>query len=270
MLCRGTDSIALASTMHYFLGTITGQDEDERPVLNLLRRAVRPGDTVLDIGANLGFYSFFLAPLCGKTGAVHAFEANPILIPHLRHSAALNEAIANITVNPVAVGSETNKELRLYDPERIGGSSLHRLPWLDSSKSVIVPMTTIDEYRRTQGISRIDVVKIDIEGAELDAFRGMDESFTVCPPKLIVCELALMIAPGQDQRPPPASIRGVYAAQIMEFLHSRNYEPHYIEADGEVGLRVDAGELVPMQQNLINVAFVHRTLRQARPDLFRA
>ena len=193
MFCTGLGGISTTSIMYYFLGTINGQTEDERPMEKLLLKAVKEGDTFLDIGANYGFYSFLLGPLCGKSGAVHAFEANPLLRQHLVRSAALNESAANITINTVAIGATNRDEVVLFDPERIGCSSLHQHEWLDTRHSVSVPQITIDEYRKANNLTRIDLVKIDIEGAELDAFRGMEETFRVCPPSLIVCELMPLV-----------------------------------------------------------------------------
>jgi FkbM family methyltransferase len=272
MSCGGEKTLGPTCAMYYFLGTITNQDEDERPLAKLLSLAVRRGDTLFDIGANVGFYSFFLGPLCGTSGAVHAFEANPLLIPHLRRSAELNKPEANIVINAVAVGKEANKTMKLYDPERIGGSSLYKLDWLDSKSSVTVPLTTIDEYRRANQINRVDVVKIDIEGAELDAFKGMEETFKSCPPALIVCELALLIAPGDRQTGDATTgAKGGYAMEIIEFLRAKGYEARYIrDSDGLVAGLVERRSLERLSQNLINTAFVRPNLAKVRPELFCA
>jgi FkbM family methyltransferase len=272
MLCSGEDRVAENCAMYYYLGTITNQDEDERPLAMLLTRVIREGDTFLDIGANVGFYSFFVGPLCGPTGAGHAFEANPLLIPHLKRSADFNRPRANIVVNPVAVGSESNKTLQLYDPDRIGGSSLYQLEWLDTGRSVTVPLTTIDDYVRKNQITRVDVVKVDIEGAELDAFRGMQETFETCAPAVILCELVLLLGPGNDPGERLASrARGGYAMEVMDFLAARGYETRAIrEEDGLIAAVIERGAMAHLDQNLINVAFVKPDLRNTRPELFCA
>jgi FkbM family methyltransferase len=270
MLCSGTPLVALNCAMYYFLGTITNQDEDERPLARLLSRMVKKGNVFFDIGANVGFYSFFVGPLCGTAGSVHAFEANPLLIDHLRRSADLNKNQANIIVNAVAIGSEGGKTLELYDPEKIGGSSLYQLEWLDTGKSVTVPMTTIDDYVRENRVAQIDVVKIDIEGAELDAFRGMQETFASRPPAIILCELALLLGSGNKPggRLVPHS-RGGYAMEVMDFLGARGYEARFIrETDGLIADVIERQMMAHLTQNLINVAFVRPELKVARPELF--
>ena len=259
MSCAGK-RLGPISSMYYFLGDITGQDEDERPLVRLLSRAVREGDVFFDIGANFGFYSFFVGPICGLSGSVHAFEANPLLIQHLVRSAELNKANANIVINEVAVGKESNKTLQLYDPDRIGCSSLFPLEWLNTGNSVTVPLTTIDDYCRKQGVSRIDVIKIDIEGAELDAFQGMTETLESCAPWLIVCEIILSLEShgGSDD-----------SLKILELLSSIGYEARQISSEnGFLGPLIDRTAIERLRQNLINVAFVRSGLEKIRPDLF--
>ena len=270
MSCSGQDNVGLYCTNFYFVGTIMGQHNDERPVVRLLHRAIKDGNVFFDIGANIGFYSFYLGPLCGVSGAVHAFEANPILIPHLRRSVELNKGNSNIIVNEVAVGREAGKTMELYDPDRIGGSSLFKLAWLDTARTVRVPVTTIDEYTKRNNIRRVDVVKIDIEGSELDAFRGMEESLKVCRPWLIVCELASLV--GSDSHSEDSKSGGSLTShprRIADFLASKGYEPRYIsEKDGRLSDIVDSKVLAQLSQVLLNVAFVLPNLRETRPDLF--
>ncbi len=255
MSCTGLNGVSTTGIMYYFLGTINGQTEDERPIEKLLLRAIRPGNAFVDIGANYGFYSFLLGPLCGKSGSVHAFEANPLLIKHLMQSAELNETSANIFINNVAIGSSNREAVTLYDPERIGCSSLHQHGWVNTTKSVSIPQITIDEYRKRKNLKTIDVIKIDIEGAELEAFRGMQETFKISPPWLIVCELMPLVNRTADAETHIGNLRRAESAadpvEILDFLSSRGYEARYLqETDGRLG------------------RFVRGDLRAKRPDLF--
>ena len=261
MRCGADGQIGLYYLMHYFLGTITGQLEDERPIVKLLDRVLRPGDVFFDVGTNLGFYSSYVAPLCGKSGAVHAFEANPSLIPPLQRSLALNSARTQIHLNAVAVGKQSNTVLRLYDPARIGNSSFYAHGWLDQNNWVDVPVITLDDYVLKQRVERIDVMKIDIEGAEMDAFYGMTQTFSKCPPNVILCELM----------PSAVSARADGAArpsEIASFLQSRDYSMCEIrEEDGR--LRLPALEVADVERatHIVNVAFVRKAFLSQRPDL---
>jgi len=272
MLCGGERGVAQVSLMYYFLGTITGQHEDERGVAQCLRRLVREGDVFFDLGANFGFYSFYVAPLCGRSGSIHAFEANPYLIPHLRRSSELNGQCGRIRVNASAVGKESGKELPLYDPEWFGCSSLYAHKWLNRGSKVLVPLVTVDEYVHANNIDRIDVMKIDIEGAELDAFQGMEQTFHVCPPKVIICELTLLPDENDPLRQSAGVLRRASSAadpkQLTEFLRKKGYELWGIAEDGR--LRAWQTEKLTSDEplKLANAAFVLPTLHTDRPEMF--
>ncbi len=263
MHCGSDEHVGDPCIMHYFLGTITGQVEDERPVVRLFDRLIRKGDTFFDVGANLGFYSFYVGPLCGRTGSVHAFEANPLLIPHLRRSIALNETTSNVILNDVAVGRESNTFLPLYDPGRIGNSSFHAHGWLDKGSWVNVPVIALDDYARERGIRRIDAMKIDIEGAELAAFQGMAGLFGYAPPGVIVCEL---MPSAVSSRAPSAARPG----DIVTFLQERGYLMYTIRDDGRLQLPAATVDFIEGHSHVVNVAFMQSRLVGERSDLFLA
>ncbi len=271
MSCGRDGQIGLHSLMHYFLGTITGQTEDERPIVSLLDRLIGRGDVFFDVGANLGFYSVYVGPLCGRSGAVHAFEANPRLIPHLSRSIALNQVHSNIRLNAVAVGKQSGASLPLYDPDRIGCSSLHAHGWLNHESAVLVPVVTIDEYVRERQITRIDVMKIDIEGAELDAFQGMEETFRVCPPGVIICELMpFENTYGRDRLEVLHRARSAADPwEIAELLGAKSYEMFQIgTSDGRLRLPPISVSTLERAQRVANVAFVRKDVKDQRPALF--
>ncbi len=262
-MCCGPDKqTGLLTLQHYFLGTITGQMEDERPIVHFLHRAVQSGDVFLDVGSNLGFYSLYVGPLCGKGGEIHAFEANPSLIEPLRRSIELNKDLSNIRLNAVAVGKESNKYLPLYDPERVGNSSFHAHGWLNKTSFVNVPVIAIDDYVDTNGIARVDGMKIDIEGAELEAFEGMSRTIDRMPPRFIVCELM----------PSGVSSRADSAArptEVINFLADKGYLACLLSEDGRLQLPPVSGPAVESAAQVVNVIFAHSTLRGDRPDLFQ-
>ena len=262
MRCGPDGQIGMLCLMHYFLGTITGQIEDERPIVRLMDRLLREGDVFFDIGANLGFYSFYVGPLCGRSGSVHAFEANPTLIPHLERSIGLNLAWSNIQLNAVAVGRKSNTYLPLYGPERIGNSSFHVHGWLNQGNWVEVPVIALDDYVTKRKIERIDVMKIDIEGAELEALQGMIRIFQTCPPQAIVCELM----PSAISSRAPTAAR---PSEIVQFLHERGYEMCQIsDSDGRLRLPEISTTLIERATHVVNVAFVTSHLKSQRPELF--
>jgi hypothetical protein len=112
MYCGGDRYVGEQTLVHYFVGTIT--DKGEIPTSKLFHRALSEGDVFFDVGAYLGFYTFFAAPLVGKSGSVHAFEANPKLHPHLLRSAELNTSRGRIVINNCAVGSVHGQHVPMY------------------------------------------------------------------------------------------------------------------------------------------------------------
>jgi FkbM family methyltransferase len=262
MRCGPEKQIGWLALQHYFLGTITGQIEDERPIVRFLDKAVRRNDVFFDVGSNLGFYSIYVGPLCGKGGEVHAFEANPTLIEPLNRSIELNNDRSQIRLNAVAVGNESNKVLPLYDPERIGNSSFHAHGWLNKNSFVSVPVVSLDDYAIRSDVTRIDGMKIDIEGAEMEAFEGMSNIFERCPPGFIVCELM----------PDAVSSRAESAAcptQIIDHLARKGYAACLLSDDGALVLPPLTGADVEGATHVVNVVFAHSSLRRERPELFQ-
>jgi FkbM family methyltransferase len=258
MYCGLDGSIGLLNLMHYFMGTITGQTEDESPIVSLVTDLVRKGDVFFDVGANFGFYSCFVSPLIGSTGSVHAFEANPRLIPILSRSLELNRKQSTIQLNAVAVGRQSNTHLPFYGVDRIGSSSLHAHGWLDREKAVLVPVITIDDYVRKNNINRIDVMKIDIEGAELEAFQGMETTFRICPPGAIICELMPISVSKRAQTAATPS-------QIARFLETKGYEMfQVIESDSRLTLRKIPASHLESSLSVTNVIFVRPGTREQR------
>lgn len=162
----------------YALGTT------EPPVQDTLQRLVKPGDVCYDIGANVGFFTVLLGRLVGPTGAVAAFEPLPPTAEALRRNAALNN-FGHVTVFANAVGRapglvklalrEESTWARLADADTTG-------PTLD------VPMVAIDDLVEAGTIRPPSMVKIDVEGAELEVIEGMRRTLLKHRP-VVLCEM---------------------------------------------------------------------------------
>jgi FkbM family methyltransferase len=137
-------------------------DRSERA---LLRRVVRPGMIVVDVGANIGVYSRFLAGLVGVTGKVIAFE------PAADNFTRLWDNVAALPqVEPVhgAVGSRTG-DIVLFESDKLNVD--HRAyPTTENRREVKVPCWALDDYISPD--RRVDLVKIDVQGFELSVLRG--------------------------------------------------------------------------------------------------
>jgi FkbM family methyltransferase len=151
----------------------------------LISEMLRPGDTFLDVGANVGHYTFTGARCVGPTGHVVAIEASRSTAEQLMADVKRNGLTALIAVHNVAAGDLPRKS-RLYahdDPSQIG--MRHLSPGGSGASVEEVAVVPLDDLLPDLKPS---VVKMDIEGSELRALAGMSRMLTVKPPRLVVVE----------------------------------------------------------------------------------
>lgn len=136
-----------------------------------LRRVVKKGMRVLEIGANAGYFTLLLAQLAGESGSVYAFECDPELAQIAEDNAEMNGFGGRVTIDRRAVGAKTGRaQFRRAKRHRGGGTlvpDLQQIPQLTESEreSIEVEVTTIDALQAARG-TPFDFVKIDAEGAE--------------------------------------------------------------------------------------------------------
>ena len=201
LLLQGKDSISLlAHSKHGIDMEITLPQDAGWDVLyfretyetgttNVFETLLRENDTVLDIGANMGWYTILSAKLCSK-GVVHAFEPVPFIFNKLNKNCELNKVGDNIVFNNCALGDEKEGSITMYTFKGLyhGHSSMSTLNRNDFV-SVQVPMTTLDNYIATQQISNIDFIKMDTEGAEMKVLDGAHELMSSENPPIWLIEL---------------------------------------------------------------------------------
>ncbi len=125
---------------------------------------VRPGATVVDAGANLGYFTLLMAALAGPTGHVHAFEPNPGLVELLTRNVFVNGFGGTTTVHHMALADRSGTARLHVRPGELGGGFLDA----DDAPGVDVPLCRFDSL----GIVP-DFIKIDVEGAEAALWRGL-------------------------------------------------------------------------------------------------
>ena len=159
----------------------------EVSVQEALRRGLAEGRVLYDVGANVGFFSLIGSRLVGESGRVYAFEPAPGNAAAIRENVALN-GVTNLEVIESAVGAESGRE-RLLLVEDLSWSHLESQGWHPrTSKTLDVEVLTIDGLVTEGRIRPPDVVKIDVEGSEIDVIHGMRETLAKHRPTL-VCEL---------------------------------------------------------------------------------
>jgi len=154
----------------------------EPKVTKWVNSSLKPGDVFVDVGAHVGYYTLLAAKLVGESGKVVAVEPNPPTIVRLEKDIALNP-FKNIIVQKVAC---TDKEttLKFYQAplENTGESSMNKGNAHQGSE-ISVPGVPLDKIVQDLGIKRVDMVKIDVEGAEMMVLGGMTNIISTYHPK---------------------------------------------------------------------------------------
>jgi FkbM family methyltransferase len=209
-------------TRLYLLGKALAEHREVR----FLREKVQPGMVVLDVGANLGFYTLLLADCAGPAGRVHAFEPDLLSFEILQHRAA---GRSGIELNQTAVGDHPGT-ITLYT-NRLNRADNRVHPSLGSrtAEAVEVPLTTLDDYCAARGIDRIDAVKMDIQGAEVSALAGFRKTLTRLKPPWMLIEFS------------PEHLRGAGSSPeaFWAILDELGYEPWGFGKSGEAFRIVD-------------------------------
>jgi FkbM family methyltransferase len=146
-----------------------GLEAVEPGVRAVLRGLVRPGDVVADVGANIGLHAVTLAAAVGPEGRVLCVEPLPQAAAALRRSLRLNGFADHVQVHEVALADSVGRA-QLHVTDHSPMSSLFPLEG-ETSDAVEVPQTTLDDLLPPG--SRVDVVKMDVEGAEPLVWHGM-------------------------------------------------------------------------------------------------
>ena len=159
----------------------------ELSVQQAMKRLLAHGDVFYDVGANVGFFALAGARLVGPAGAVYAFEPVPENAAAIRASAELN-GLANVEVVAKAVGRATGRD-RLLLVEDLSWShlesrGLHPL----ATGTLEIETVAIDDLVADGRLRPPQLVKIDVEGAEIDVLEGMRKTMEEHRPA-IVCEL---------------------------------------------------------------------------------
>ncbi len=153
-------------------------------LFQLLPRLIREGDSVIDIGAELGFVTLHLSRLVGKNGHVTSFEPDPTAMARLQSTLSAN-CVDNVRVSPVAA-ADRDGELTLYAGGELGFSSAVNGAE-PSLQPISVPCLRIDTIVSQHDFPRpVIFVKIDVEGFETAIIAGMDQLIEADRPYIIM------------------------------------------------------------------------------------
>lgn len=184
---------------------------------------INPGDTVVDVGANVGIWAVLAASRAGADGKVLAFEPMPGTADQLEENVRRN-GLENVLVQRTALGSES-ATVQMFGDEigagrrpltpgrrNSGGASLATAPG-HSQASVEVDARTLDEVISALGNPRVSVLKVDVEGAELAVLRGAHDLLSTPTAPAIFLEISPKLTERFGWRP----------EDVLDFLRSCGY-----------------------------------------------
>ena len=201
---------------------LTGSFESAE--LAFVEKFLKPGMTVLDVGAHQGLYSLLASRHVGPSGRVFSFEPSPRERRALRLNLALNFC-RNVAVQAVALGNEeTTADLYVVQGSQTGCNSLKPPEVVSSTKPVPVRVTTLDHWLAQNRIDHVDFIKLDVEGAELGVLQGAQSFLTRDLGVVILCEL-------EDVRSAPW---GHKAKDVAAYLRGLGFKWFQCEPSGKL------------------------------------
>jgi FkbM family methyltransferase len=217
----------------YFLGYF-----DPRGI-RYLKNHLYEGEIFIDIGANVGSYSLVASSLVGRTGRVYAFEPAGNVFERLTENIAMN-GLKNIIAEKKAILDKNGSvDIYLSRHDNLGMSSIFHHS-SESGVSERVETISLDDYAEMKGLQRISLIKIDIEGAEMLALRGMRKVIEKFRPRILI-ELKEETVAGSEYQ----------VKDIIDFLINAAYEIFIINEQGNI-----TNELNQQSKDYFNFLFL--------------
>lgn len=144
---------------------------------------LKPGDSVIDIGANIGLFSIFAAKKVGKDGRVYALEPIQKTRQVLTQNIQENKVDSVVRTFPYAIGDSEKEVIFTVNEELLGNSFKGH----SSENGERVQQITLDTFVENNNIFSVNFIKADIEGAEREMLRGAEKTIKKFKPKLAIC-----------------------------------------------------------------------------------
>lgn len=218
------------------------------PTQRLLWRVLRPGDTFIDGGANIGLIALLAAWRIGRTGLIHAFEPNPDVCEALRWHIEANSLTDRVQIHALGLGDvESEGDLQVPGLDNLGAGTLADVPARHGVVRTRCRVRIAPADALALNISGRLVVKLDIEGFEVRALRGMTQLIETHRP-LILTEV----------NPEMLAHAGTSPAALAEMLRAWGYSPYAYDARwrplGGWGLRLTRADPADLP---VDVAWIH-------------
>ena len=221
----------------YFFGSY------ELPTLKLIKRLLKPSDMILDIGANVGYTSLTFAKFINDKGKIFSFEPEKKNYNTFLKNIKLNK-FNNIYPHKLAVADE-NKSIKLYlsksENDGIHSTLLHTDTLSENYEEV--EAVKMDDFVKNNNITKVNFVKIDVEGAEIDVINGMKQVMSDNQP-VIILELVESLQ----------KLKNLTTSEFKKILFNEyNYYPFIISDKGFIS-KCD----LDSKHESDNVVFIHK------------
>jgi FkbM family methyltransferase len=189
----------------------------------MLRKKLKPEDTFIDVGTHIGWYSLNAAQVVGIKGKVVAFEPNPACIDVMEKNVKLNK-LSNLVLEKIAL-SDKEGEFDFWIGDDMGGSFIkentQRLTVDRKIKKVKVKAMTLDAYCKKHQVKNITLMKIDVEGAEMQVLKGAKNTLKKFEPDLIMEVVDDTLGKNQSSK-----------NELLKFLSNLGYQSYAFTAAG--------------------------------------
>ena len=189
------DTITLPDGRRFYINVISTVKEHlfflnkyEDYETQLVKKIVKAGDTVFDVGANFGWYTIIASKLVGGTGKVYAFEMVPNIVKEFWRNIELNRLESNVTIENIALGEKTGTIEYFYSEDQEMGNFQSEI-LLKGSRTIkkgVASMLSLDDYVAQHAIPKVDFIKCDIDGAEVLFLRGARKTIETKRPAIIM------------------------------------------------------------------------------------
>ncbi|MEX1120802.1 MAG: FkbM family methyltransferase [Balneolales bacterium] len=190
----------------------------EQVVGDYMLSQIREGNTIFDIGANLGYYSVQFAEKTGNKGSVYSFEPLDYQLQYLKQNISLNR-LDHITVEKQIVSDRAGEQTIYFSSSKNSGQSSIHTP---TKTFESIPAITLDDYCRENNIARIDLIKIDVEGHEYKVVTGMESLLS----SKSVGSLFIEINDANLKQ------SGSSGKELVNFLNNKGYKAYKITETG--------------------------------------
>jgi FkbM family methyltransferase len=185
----------------------------ESGLTRLFRHLLSSTRLVFDVGANVGYYTLMAASVVEGHGEVHAFEPVPHVFDNLLGNAKLNQ-FRCLRLNQCAL-ADVDGEAPLFIPDNAAWSNASLVSgYAPAQRSIRTRVLRFDTYCLSQNVERVDLIKIDVEGAELAVLRGMGSLLHAWRPDIVLEVLA------------------PFAAELDQFFQGTLYRKFLVTDDG--------------------------------------